>query len=94
MASKKQVAAAKRNVVKAQEAARRKRTIANLPSETRRDLVAEAQKGRRRGGRAGQALEDRNSEQLNEVARDLGIRGRSKMGKPELVRAIREAPGA
>ena len=94
MASKKQVAAAKRNVTKAQEAARRKRTIANLPAETRRALVAEAQKGRRRGGRPGHALEDRNREQLNEVARDLDIRGRSKMGKSELIRAIRDKRGA
>jgi DNA end-binding protein Ku len=94
MASRKQVAAAKRNVVKAQEAARRKRTIAHLPAETRRDMVAEAQKGRRRGGRPGHALEDRNRQQLNDVARDLGIRGRSKMGKAELIRAIRDARGA
>jgi hypothetical protein len=93
MASKKQVAAAKRNVLKAQEAARRKRTIANLPAETRRDLVAEAQKGRRRGGTPGHSLEDRNREQLYEVARDLGIRGRSKMGKSELIRAIRHKRG-
>jgi hypothetical protein len=93
MASKKQVAAAKRNVAKAQEAARKKRTIANLPPQTRSALVAEAQQGRRRGGRPGHALEDRNREQLYDVARDLGIRGRSKMGKADLIRAIRDARG-
>jgi Rho termination factor, N-terminal domain len=93
MATSKQVAAAKRNVVKAQEAARRKRTIAHLRPETRSALVAEAQKGRRRGDRPGHALEDRNREQLYDVARDLGIRGRSKMGKAELIRAIRAARG-
>jgi hypothetical protein len=94
MASQKQVAAAKRNVRRAQEAARRKRTLANLPSTTHRALVAEAQKGRRRGGRAGHALEDRNRQQLYEVAKDLDIPGRSKMGKAELIRAIRDARGA
>jgi Rho termination factor, N-terminal domain len=94
MASRKQVAAAKQNVVKAQKAARKKRTIANLPAETRSALVAEAQKGRRRGGRQGHALEDRNREQLYEVAKDLGIQGRSKMGKADLIRAIRKARGA
>jgi Rho termination factor, N-terminal domain len=93
MASEKQVAAAKRNVKKAQRAATRKRTIAHLPAKTRRDLVAEAQKGRRRGGQAGHGLEDRNREQLYEVARGLEIRGRSKMGKSELIRAIRAARG-
>ena len=93
MASERQVAAAKRNVKKAQAAAKTKRTIAHLPADTRRDLVAEAQKGRRRGGRAGHALEDRNREQLYMVARDLEIRGRSKMGKSELIAAIRERRG-
>jgi hypothetical protein len=93
MASKKQVAAAKRNVGKAQEAARKKRTLANLPAKTHRALVAEAQKGRRRGGEPGHALEDRNRQQLYEVARDLDIAGRSKMGKAELIRAIRRARG-
>jgi hypothetical protein len=93
MASAKQTAAAKRNVVKAQEAARQKRTIANLPPATRSALVAEAQKGRRRGGRPGHALEDRNREQLYDVARNLGIRGRSRMGKGELIQAIRDARG-
>jgi hypothetical protein len=94
MASKKQVAAAKRNVKKAQRAATEKRTIANLPSGTRRALQAEARKGARRGGQPGHALEDRNRQQLYEIAKDLGIRGRSTMGKSELIRAIRAARGA
>jgi Rho termination factor-like protein len=94
MASRNQVATAKRNVLKAQEAARRKRTLAHLPPKTRSALVAEAQKGRRRGGQPGHALEDRNREQLYEVAKDLGIRGRSRMGKSELIGAIRSARGS
>jgi hypothetical protein len=91
MATTKQVQAAKRNVKKAQKAATRKRTIANLPKTTRRNLVQQAQKGRRRGGQAGHALEDRNRQQLYELARKKGIPGRSKMGKWELIQAIRKS---
>jgi Rho termination factor, N-terminal domain len=94
MATAKQRAAARENIKKAQAAASRKRTIANLPKSTRKGLQEEAQKGRRRGGEPGHALEDRNREQLYEVARDLGISGRSKMGKWELIDAIRRARGA
>ena len=90
MASRKQVQAAKRNVKKAQRAATKKRTIAHLPKSTRRSLVAEAQKARRRGGEPGHALEDRNRQQLYEIAKKEGIPGRSKMGKWELINAIRE----
>ena len=68
MATRKQVEAAKRNVKKAQQAAKEKRTIANLPASTRRGLGEQAARGRARGGRAGHALEDRNREQLYEIA--------------------------
>jgi hypothetical protein len=91
MASTRQVKAAKQNVEKAQQAARKKRTIANLPESTRRDLGRQAAKSRRRGGKAGHALEDRNREQLYEVAKAQGIPGRSKMGKWELIDAIRRS---
>ena len=91
MATRKQVQAAKQNVKKAQTAAKRKRTIANLPKSTRRGLVEEAQKARRRGGAPGHRLEDRNREQLYELAKQHDIRGRSKMGKWELIDAIRKA---
>jgi hypothetical protein len=89
MATTKQVQAAKRNVKKAQRAATQKRTIAHLPERTRRSLVREAQKGRRRGGSAGRALEDRNRQQLYELAKQRGIPGRSKMGKWDLIEALR-----
>jgi len=91
MASTKQVQAAKRNVKKAQGAARRKRTIANLPKSTRRELGKQAAQGRQRGGEAGRALEDRNREQLYEIAKNENIPGRSKMGKWDLIEAIRKA---
>ena len=87
--STKQVRAAKRNVKKAQTAARRKRTIAHLPKSTRRGLSQQAAKSRARGGGAGRALEDRNREQIYEVAKKMNIAGRSKLGKWELIDAIR-----
>jgi hypothetical protein len=91
MATRKQVQAAKRNVKRAQAGAKRRRTIANLPPSTRRALVEQAQRGRRRGGQAGHALEDRNRQQLYELAKKKQIPGRSKMGKGELIRALRRA---
>jgi hypothetical protein len=91
VASTRQRQAAKQNIKKAQQAATKKRTIAHLPASTRRDLVEQAQKARRRGGRAGHALEDRNRQQLYELAREKDIPGRSKMGKWELIDAIRRA---
>jgi hypothetical protein len=89
MATKKQVQAAKRNIKKATAAAKRKRTIAKLPVATRRDLGKQAAKARQRAGRAGRALEDRTREQLYELAKKRNIRGRSKMGKWDLIRALR-----
>jgi Rho termination factor, N-terminal domain len=91
VATRKQTEAAKRNVKNAQSAAKRKRTIANLPKSTRRQLGKQAAKGRQRGGKAGRALEDRNREQLYEIAQQRNIAGRSKMGKWDLIKAIRKA---
>ena len=90
MATRKQVQAAKQNVEKAQQAAKEKRTIANLPKDTRRELGKQAAKGRQRGGQPGRRLEDRNREQLYELAKKEGIPGRSKMGKWDLIEAIRK----
>lgn len=90
MATRKQREAARSNVQKAQRAAKQKRTIANLPKSTRSDLGQQASTGARRGGRAGHRLEDRNRQQLYERAQQLNIPGRSKMGKWELIEAIRK----
>ena len=91
MATRKQVTAAKRNIKKAQTVARQKRTIAHMPKSTRRGLSQQAAKSRARGGTAGHALEDRNREQIYEIAKKKGIPGRSKMGKWDLIKAIRRA---
>jgi hypothetical protein len=91
VATTKQVKAAKQNVKKAQAGAKRKRTIANLPKSTRRELGKQAARGRARGGEAGHKLEDRNREQLYEIAKKEGIPGRSRMGKWDLIKAIRKS---
>jgi len=91
MATKKQTAAAKRNIKKAQKTASKRRTIANVPKATQTDLGRQAAKGRQRGGKAGTALEDRNRTQLYAEAKKLKIPGRSSMGKRELIDAIRKA---
>ena len=54
--------------------------------------MTSASRRRRRGsrhGKAGQALEDRTREQLYELTKKRGIRGRSKMGKWDLIDALR-----
>ena len=91
MATRKQIQAAKQNVKSAQQAAKRKRTIANLPAATRRGLGEQGARGRARGGAAGRRLEDRNREQLYDLAKKRNIPGRSKMGKWELIQALRKA---
>ena len=89
MATTRQTSAARRNVKAAQRAARKKRTIAHLPKSTRHDLGVQAARGRRRSGQAGHRLEDRNRTQLYEIAKERDIPGRSKMGKWDLIQAIR-----
>jgi hypothetical protein len=91
MASRKQVQAAKRNVRKAQGAARKKRTIANLPKSVRSDLSRQAAKSRKRGGKPGHGYADRTRQDLYEIAKKKGIPGRSRMGKWDLIEAIRMA---
>jgi hypothetical protein len=91
MASTKQRRAAKQNVKRAQAGARSKRTLANLPKETRRDMGRQAAKARKRGGQPGHSLEDRTRQELYATAKKKNIAGRSKMGKWELIKALRKA---
>ena len=83
MATERQRAAARRNVKRAQSAAKRKQTLRHLPQQTRTALGREANAVRT--GRA------KTRQQLEAEARRLGIRGRSRMGKDELRRAIARA---
>lgn len=83
MATQKQRTAAKRNVNKAQAAAQTKQTLKKLPAKTRTALGKEANKVRR--GEAPTRAE------LEAEARRLDIRGRSKMGKADLKRAVAQA---
>lgn len=83
MATTKQRAAAKRNVKKAQAGARSKQTLKNLPKRTRTALGKEANKVR--------SGEEPTRRELEQQARRLDVKGRSKMGKAELKRAVAKA---
>ena len=91
MATQKQRTAARRNVKSAQKAARKQRTITKLPKSVRTDLGRQAAKSRKRGGKPGRNLEDRTRQDLYKVAARKNIAGRSKMGKWDLIQAIRKA---
>jgi hypothetical protein len=83
MATTKQREAAKRNVKQAQAGARGKQTLKNLPAKTRTALGNEANAVRK-----GEAP---TRSELEAEARRLDIKGRSKMGKDELKRAVARA---
>ena len=85
MATTKQRAAARRNVKRAQQGARSKQTLKNLPKRTRTALGKEATAVRRG--------ESPTRKELEAEARRLNIEGRSKMGKAELKRAVSRAKG-
>src|SRR2546421_11396811 len=91
MASQKQVRAAKRNIVKARQAARSKKTILHLPKAVRQDLSRQAAKSRARRGKPGRNLEDRTRQDLYEVAKQKNLAGRSTLGKWDLRQANRHA---
>lgn len=85
MATTRQRQAARRNVKHAQAGAKRKQTLKHLPSSTRTALGKEASAVRRG--------EQPTRAELEAEARRLDIRGRSKMGKSELKRAVSRARG-
>jgi hypothetical protein len=86
MATGKQRSAARRNVKKAASAAKAKRSIASMPKKTRTALgkqgAAVAQR-KRSGGSA-----PKTRQELYEEAQRRDIRGRSKMGRAELAKAL------
>jgi hypothetical protein len=86
MATTKQRTAAKRNVAKAQEGARSKRSIAHLPKATRTALgkQAAAVAQRKRSGRS----TPKTRAELYEMAKRRDLPGRSTMGRDELARAL------
>jgi hypothetical protein len=92
MATQKQRAAARENVKKAQTGARRKRSIANLSKDTRTALGREGAKAaaRKRGASkgTGSGAGAMTVTELRREAASLGIDGRSKMGKAQLIRAV------
>jgi hypothetical protein len=83
MATQKQRAAAKRNVKKAQSGAKKKQTLKNLPAKTKTALGKEAAAVNRG--------DEPTRKELEAQARRLDIKGRSKMGKAELKRAVARA---
>jgi hypothetical protein len=88
MATTKQTQTARRNVKKAQSAAKSKKTIAHMPKSTRSALgkqgAAVAQR-KRTGGTA-----PKTRAELYELAKKRDLPGRSKMGRDELARALHE----
>jgi hypothetical protein len=86
MATEKQRAAARRNVKKAAGAAKAKKSLAHMPSSTKTALGKQgaAVAARKRTGAS--APKTRN--ELYEEAKRRGLRGRSKMGRAELARAL------
>jgi hypothetical protein len=88
MASSKQTAAAKKNVKKAQKAARSQRTLANMSKATRTALGKQGAAVAQRDRRGGSTPKTRP--ELYEIAKQRRLPGRSKMGRDELARALGE----
>jgi len=88
MATQKQRQAARRNVKKAQQGARSKKSISNMPKKTRTALgkqgAAVAQR-KRTGG-----THPKTKQELMRIAQRRGLEGRSKMGRDELARKLGE----
>jgi Rho termination factor, N-terminal domain len=92
MASEKQRQAARSNVKKAQSGARQKRSISKLSKGTRSALGREGAKAaaRKRGASkgTGSGAGAMTVVELRREAAKLGIEGRSKMGKAQLIRSV------
>ena len=92
MATDKQKQAARKNVKKAQSGAAKKRSLANLPKETRKSMGREGAKAaaRKRGASrgTGSGAGAMTVTELRREAARLDVVGRSKMGKASLIRAV------
>src|SRR4051794_34065848 len=92
MATQKQRQTARKNVKRAQSGASKKRTISNLPNKTRTALGREGAKAaaRKRGASkgTGSGAGAMTVTELRREAAKLGVEGRSKMGKAQLIRAV------
>ena len=86
MTTKKQVQAAKRNVKEAQAGARKKRSIASMPANTRSALGKQGAAVAQRKRTGGSSPTTR--QELYEIAKRRNLPGRSKMGRAELARAL------
>jgi hypothetical protein len=86
MASTKQRQAARKNIRKAITAAKRKRTIAHMPKKTRTALGKQGAAVAKRKRTGGSSPKTRN--ELVKIAARRGLRGRSKMGRAQLARAL------
>jgi hypothetical protein len=86
MATTRQRQAAKRNVRKAMKAAKKQKTIAQMPKKTRTALgeqgAAVAQRKRTGGS------QPKTRQELYREAQRRNLPGRSKMGRDELARAL------
>jgi hypothetical protein len=86
MATQKQRAAARKNVKSAAKAATAKKSISNMPKKTRTALgkqgAAVAQRKRTGGD------EPKTRQELYREAQQRDLKGRSKMGRDELAKAL------
>lgn len=79
MATTKQRQAAKKNVHKAVAGAKKKQTLKHMSKQTRHDLGVEANKVKKG---------EKTRQQYQQAAAKLGIKGRSKMSKDKLRKAV------
>jgi hypothetical protein len=86
VATRKQTEAARKNVRKAADAAKDKRSLANMSSSKKSALGKQgaAVAERKRTG----ASTPRTRQELYDEAKRRGVKGRSRMGRDELVRAL------
>lgn len=89
MSSSAQRTAARKNITKARAAAQKKRSIAHMPKSTRTALGKQGAAVAQRKKTGGTSPKTRA--ELYEEAKRRDIPGRSKMGREQLLRALRRA---